>query len=163
MAKLLNQPPKYCKDAIASTKGWSHPKTGELLVSNKSLDLVEIEKNFAGQVLHPPIILTIAERNQLAMDALFDEPEYESDVSVDVVVSTNVEPTEITEIEPVVEEIIEIEPVEPIVEQLAEEIVDYEEMTKAELLSYAKDAFDVALPKKDNKTTLIEKIKELNE
>lgn len=29
------KPPNYQKDAIPTTKGWKHPKTGELLVSTK--------------------------------------------------------------------------------------------------------------------------------
>jgi hypothetical protein len=30
-------PPNYCKDAVATNRGWEHPKTGELLVSVKGL------------------------------------------------------------------------------------------------------------------------------
>ena len=29
------KPPNYQKDAVPTTKGWKHPKTGELLVSTK--------------------------------------------------------------------------------------------------------------------------------
>ena len=28
-------PPNYQKDAIPTTRGWTHPRTGELLVSMK--------------------------------------------------------------------------------------------------------------------------------
>lgn len=31
-------PPKWCPNAIATSRGWVHPKTGELLVSIKGLD-----------------------------------------------------------------------------------------------------------------------------
>ena len=30
---IRKNPPKWCKDAVPSDKGWRHPKTGELLVS----------------------------------------------------------------------------------------------------------------------------------
>ena len=145
MSKLLNQPPKYCKGAIASSKGWSHPKTGELLVSNKSLDLDYIEENFPDQIKKAPVRLTQEQKNQIEMDAMFD------DVSVNDDVSADVETVEETEI------------IEPLIEQVEEEIINLEAMTKAELMAYAKDSFNVSLNKKDNKTTLIEKIKEFNE
>ena len=29
------QPPNYQRDAIPTTRGWVHPRTGELLVSRK--------------------------------------------------------------------------------------------------------------------------------
>ena len=34
----INNPPSWCKDAIPSAKGWIDNKTGELLISNRSIN-----------------------------------------------------------------------------------------------------------------------------
>ena len=39
MSKNINIAPSYCPKAKATKRGWEDPETGELLVSNKSLDL----------------------------------------------------------------------------------------------------------------------------
>jgi hypothetical protein len=33
MKNIVNTPPSWCADAVASDRGWRHPVTGELLVS----------------------------------------------------------------------------------------------------------------------------------
>lgn len=43
MSRNINIAPSYCKNAKATKRGWEDPKTGELLVSNRSLDLELIE------------------------------------------------------------------------------------------------------------------------
>lgn len=39
MPRDLKNPPSWAKDAVATVKGWCDPKTGELLVSIKGLEL----------------------------------------------------------------------------------------------------------------------------
>lgn len=36
-------PPSWCSDAVATSKGWCHPKTGEILISKAGL-VVEVEE-----------------------------------------------------------------------------------------------------------------------
>ena len=53
-------PPNYQKDAIPTTRGWTHPRTGELLVSIK---LTEDAINEYLGVKSEPVMLTEAPTN----------------------------------------------------------------------------------------------------
>jgi len=52
MSKNINKAPSYCPNAKATKRGWEDPETGELLVSNRSLDLELIN---SGVSLNEPI------------------------------------------------------------------------------------------------------------
>lgn len=41
MSNLM--PPRYCPDAIPTPRGWVHPRTGELLVSMKGLNVAALQ------------------------------------------------------------------------------------------------------------------------
>lgn len=172
MSKNINTPPKYCPNAIASKLGWTDPSTGELLVSNKSLDLDLI--SITNNVIRTPLNPSVEENNDVMIAKMFPE-----DVSVDDGVSADVETGVKTELdETIVADVIEkaitinklheeasnskilfnAEPVEPLIEN----VIDFEVMSKAELITYAKETFSEILSKRDNKTTLIGKIKELD-
>ena len=53
-------PPNYQKDAIPTTRGWTHPRTGELLVSMKLTE--EAINEYLG-VKPEPVMLTEAPTN----------------------------------------------------------------------------------------------------
>ena len=65
MSKDINKAPSYCPNAKATKRGWEDPKTGELLVSNRNLDL-ELIKN--GVSLNEPVSADVE-------TTLFDEME----------------------------------------------------------------------------------------
>lgn len=35
-------PPAWCSDAVATARGWTHPKTGEILISRRGLVVSEV-------------------------------------------------------------------------------------------------------------------------
>ena len=53
MSKDINKAPAYCPNAVATKRGWEDPKTGELLVSNRTLDLDAINGNEPVSVNEP--------------------------------------------------------------------------------------------------------------
>ena len=63
MSKDINKAPSYCPNAKATKRGWEDPKTGELLVSNRNLDL-DLIKN--GVSVNEPISASVE-------TTLFDE------------------------------------------------------------------------------------------
>lgn len=167
MAKNINQPPLYKKDAIATIQGWIDPKSGELLVSNKSLDLDEIETNYPNQVKRPIKPLTFEEINNALIEAEFEDEINEElveavieDEIVDAIVEADIMETNIDEDNNTENETVNSELADEIIEN--ELIVDFDIMTKADLIVYAKENFNVVLTKQDNKNTLIEKIKTLD-
>ena len=40
----MKTPPRWAPDAVATARGWEDPKTGELLVSVKGLEIAEAKK-----------------------------------------------------------------------------------------------------------------------
>lgn len=63
MSKDINKAPSYCPNAKATKRGWEDPKTGELLVSNRNLDL-DLIKN--GVSVNEPVSASVE-------TTLFDE------------------------------------------------------------------------------------------
>ena len=159
MAKVLNQPPLYQKDALATSRGWIHPKTGELLISNKSLDLDVIEEQYPKQVKRPPVPLTPEQINDARIDAMMEEDlSVINDVSADVEIEEKTETGLIGSVVNKFKDLVNSKKPEDFVEV---EKPNIDDMTKAQLIDYAKETFDVELSKKDNRNALIEKVKEL--
>lgn len=151
MSKQINRPPTYCKDAIASSLGWSNPKTGELLISNKSLDLDLIDENYPNQVKYPVPKKTLEEINNDSIDVLLEELEIDETELIKKELDDNI-----------IDELIKQAEAVPMVFE-EEDSIDYSKMTKSKLVEHAKDVYGVSLNKRNNKDKLIKEIKDLAE
>jgi len=49
------KPPNWCKNAIATNRGWVDPKTGEVLVSVKGLKVESIKEESKPMLVEPVI------------------------------------------------------------------------------------------------------------
>lgn len=71
-------PPRWCPDAIATNRGWKHPKTGELLVSVKGLVV--------------PVVIEIAD-NPEPVENTFVELETKESVTFEMEADCNIDDT----------------------------------------------------------------------
>lgn len=176
MSKNINTPPKYCVNAVASKRGWLDPSTGELLVSNKSLDLDLISKT--NNVIRTSLAPSMEEKNDEKIADLMNELHDDLiDESISGInnVSTSAETDKKDEI---IDNIISkanmvetlhneagnsktVFDLKPIVE-ITEDVINFDEMTNSELIKHA-NKIGAKVAKRDNKTKLIDKIKEHNE
>lgn len=123
-------PPNFQKDAIPTPRGWTHPKTGELLVS-RSIDPNDIIEYMGGQSPAP------APKPKPAPAPII-EPIIE-------IVEQEPEQVMLTEADP--------EEVEVEVDQDA-----WNDMTKRELEALGRE-HGIELDRRERKTTLIERLK----
>jgi len=137
MSKNINIAPSYCPKAKATKRGWEDPETGELLVSNKSLDLELINSGVSlNDVVSANVETTTKD------ETLYDE-----------LVEMNKELEELVEMNKELEE----EPVE--LAEKTEEKINLSTMNKTEIIAYAENVLDLELSMDDTKKSLIEQIK----
>ena len=75
MSKDINKAPSYCPNAKATKRGWEDPKTGELLVSNRSLDLELINNGVSvNEPISASVETTLFDETQM-MNAELELPE----------------------------------------------------------------------------------------
>jgi len=65
MSRDINKAPSYCPNAIATKRGWEDPKTGELLVSNRGLDLDLINNVSVNKPVSASVETTLFDETQM--------------------------------------------------------------------------------------------------
>lgn len=91
-------PPAWCKDAVATPRGWAHPKTGELLIALKGMK-AELWKN----------------PYQDAELVMVDDPSTQEVALIDEVVTQEVIQETIQETTPIDETVTETTPIDEVV------------------------------------------------
>lgn len=94
MPRDLKTAPKWCKDAIATVRGWEHPETGELLVSLKGLTVSETVT--ATKPVEPVVepIEEVSKGVEPVIESPAEEVSPEPEVSTDVEVEEKSETVE---------------------------------------------------------------------
>jgi hypothetical protein len=73
------KPPNWCKNAIATNRGWVDPKTGEVLVSVKGLK-VESIKEESKPMLVEPVIEKIEESKPMLVEPVIEKIESKTEI-----------------------------------------------------------------------------------
>lgn len=90
------QPPKWCADAVPSTEGWRHPKTGELLISMPGgipMQVQESEKPVIKETVQEPVINELVDEKSVIDETVEGE--------VGLIQETDSQPVTLNEGEPV--------------------------------------------------------------
>jgi len=96
MSRDINKAPSYCPNAKATKRGWEDPKTGELLVSNRSLDLELINNGVSvNEPISASVETTLFDETQMMnaeleiQEEVIPEPE-ETEVDFDSMTKTEI-------------------------------------------------------------------------
>lgn len=141
------RPPSWCSDAVPTDRGWTNPKTGELLKAVKIKPHM-IEEWFASQSEEETKV-------EIVMEPVIESPLFEDEIVVESSFEEEIEPL-VVEIE---EEIMEDTQMEMLTEAPANN-KSLDEMTKRELEDLGRQ-HGVELDRRKNKKTLIETMKSL--
>lgn len=141
------RPPSWCSDAVPTDRGWTHPRTGELLKAVKIKPHM-IEEWFASQSEEETKV-------EIVMEPVIESPLFEDEIVVESSFEEEIEPL-VVEIE---EEIMEDTQMEMLTEAPANN-KSLDEMTKRELEDLGRQ-HGVELDRRKNKKTLIETMKSL--
>lgn len=92
---MVNQPPKWAKDAVISLEGWRHPKTGELLICRK-FNKAQIEEYRNFSEFTEPFPVQDVVRQEVVADTQQTDliVEQTASVAIEEIDSSNVDPAD---------------------------------------------------------------------